>query len=93
MQLLKGLTHLCITKMHLAVEVIREAAVVVQTTEICSTDIAYLQFLMSGRARSLAERFKLALAIRLDRLCLAELKVFRHREVDAAGRSENLNLL
>jgi len=79
--------------MHLAVEVIREAPVIVQSTQICATDITDLQLLMTGWTRSLAERFELALAIRLDGLCLAELKVFRHGKVDAARRCKDLNLL
>jgi hypothetical protein len=33
--------------MHLAIKVVRETAVVVEPTEICTTDIADLQFLVA----------------------------------------------
>lgn len=47
--------------MHLAVKVIRQSPIVIQSTQIRTTHVADLQFLMSAGARGVGQGFELAL--------------------------------
>ena len=49
--------------MHLAVEVVREPAVVVQPAQVRAADVAHLQLLVARGAGRLGERPELALAV------------------------------
>lgn len=70
--------------MHLAIKVVGQSAVVVQSTQIGATDVAHLQFLMSARARGVRERFQFAFLLLLGRLGSADLVEFCHGRGDAA---------
>jgi hypothetical protein len=50
---------------HLSVEVICEAAIVIEATEVCATDVADLEFLVARGPRRIGQRLQLALALRL----------------------------
>lgn len=47
---LVGLAHLRVAQVHLAVEVVRKATIVVQTTEVCAAHVADLEFLVTRGA-------------------------------------------
>jgi hypothetical protein len=49
--------------MHLSVEVVRQATVVVKSAEVRTADVADLEFLMSRRTRRVGERFELLLTV------------------------------
>lgn len=49
--------------MHLSVKVIRQATVVIKSTEVRTADVADLKFLMSRGTRGVGERFELFLTV------------------------------
>jgi hypothetical protein len=51
--------------MHLPVEVVGEAAVIVEAAQVCAADVADLQLLVARGPRSVGQRLELALALRL----------------------------
>lgn len=75
--------------MHLPVEMIRQPPIIIQSTQIGSTDIADLQFLMPRGTRGVGEGFKFALFILFGGLCDVDLVEFRDGGGDGAGFAED----
>jgi len=56
MKLVVGFSHGGEAKMHLAEEMVRKAAVVIQTAKVCATDVADLELLVSRGPRVVRQR-------------------------------------
>lgn len=77
--------------MHLAKEVVCQAAIVVQPRQVCTTYVADLQLLMSTGTRGITKTLELPLALIL--LYLVELQIMKllHGHVDGALLAQNLD--
>lgn len=61
-QLLIRLAHVRVSHVHLPVEVIRQPAIIVESTQIGTANVADLQLLVARRAGRVSKVFELALA-------------------------------
>lgn len=61
-EFLKRLAHVRVTHVHFTEEMIRQSTIVIETTQICAANIAYLQLLMTRRARGILQILQFALA-------------------------------
>lgn len=61
-KLLVRLAHIRIAHVHLPEEMIRQAAVIVETAQVCAAHVADLQLLVPGWARGILEILQVALA-------------------------------
>lgn len=75
--------------MHFAIKVIRQPAIVVQTTQVGAAHVADLQLLVAGGAGRVGEGFQLALLFFLGDFGGADFVEFGHGGRDAAGFAED----
>ena len=78
--------------MHLAEEVICQAAIVIKAREVCATDVAHLQLLVAGWTRGVGERFKLALLVFLLNLQQSDAVELLHSQIHCSLLTQNLHL-
>lgn len=78
--------------MHLPIKMIRQPAIIIQPTQIRTTHIADLQFLVSARARRIRQRLELRLVLRLRKQGGADAHVFLEGARDQTRRAEDLDL-
>ena len=69
--------------MHLAEEMIRQTPVVIQSREICATDITDLQFLMPTRSLCVRERFQISFQLFLLNFLMLQIVELLHCQIDA----------
>lgn len=91
-QLLVRLAHVGVAHVHLAVEVVRQAAVVVEAGEVGAADVADLQLLVARGPRGVGEGLELALTHLLLVLGGADLVQLVEGERDAAHLAEDGDL-
>lgn len=75
--------------MHLAVEMIRQSSIVVQSTQIRTTHVADLQFLMAAGARGVGQGFEVALFFFFAGLGGADFVEFGVGSVHGAGFAQD----
>ena len=63
LKLLVCLPHLCVAKVHLAIEVIGKATVVVESAEVGTANVADLKLLVTGRTGGVLKGLELALTL------------------------------
>lgn len=78
--------------MHLAVEVVGQAAVVVQAAEVGAAHVAHLQLLVARGARGVRERLEVVLGLLLGEFGGADFEEFAGGERDAAGLAQHADL-
>lgn len=88
-----GLAHLRVAQMHLAVEMVGQAAVVIQPGEVGAADVADLELLVAGGTGGVGEGLELALALHLGLGGLAHLEELVVGAADLAQVAEDLDLL
>ena len=91
-ELLEPLAHIGVSHVHLAKEVVGQAAVVVETAQVGAADVADLQLLVAGRAGGVLEVFELALAGLLLLLRCADFVELVESLCDGAGFAEDGDL-
>lgn len=75
--------------MHLAVEMIRETSIVVESAEIGAADVTDLQFLVARRTRGVGEGFQVAFALVLGLFRLAQAEMLVEGTGDATFFAED----
>lgn len=88
-KLLPSLAHVRVSHVHLSEEVVRQTAVVVQSTKVGAAHVADLQFLVAGGARGVLEVLEFALAGFLLVFGSADLVEFIEGEGDGACFSQD----
>jgi hypothetical protein len=92
LEFLVRLTHRRVPQVHLSIEVIRQAAIVIESAKVRSANVADLKFLMARRTGGVWQRFQLALAVILDLVELSKLEEFVVGGVHLPLLAKNLDL-
>lgn len=86
------LTHLRVAEVHLSIKVVGQAAIVVKAAEVGTAHIANLQLLVARGTRSVRERLKLPLLLRLGLGHDLEVVPLVHGQVDLADSDKDFDL-